>query len=1107
MRRAVFSRYFVDKYGSTKHLLHTILLVFTTVAALGQSNFRERLIIVTGDTLQIDTLSIVPGTAFVFHKGIVAEPEKYHLDPAAGQMFFHFPAGDTVRVQYRVFPRNFLRTESHKVFSSNQPDLQKEKNTFRFQPGKTGEDLFGGDGLNKSGSISRGVGFGNNQDLAVNSTLNLQMSGKISDKLNIVASVTDNNIPIQPDGNTQQLQDFDQVYIKVYDEKSSLTAGDFWMKRPTGHFLVYNKRAQGASFSTIIGEKESVFETRVSAALSKGKFARNIIQGIEGNQGPYRLRGAENETFIIILAGTEQVYIDGQLLKRGQENDYIIDYNTAEITFTPNRLITKDRRITVEFQYSDKNYARSIVETTNTWKKNKTEYFLNFYSEQDSKNQPLQQNLSDSARILLASVGDSTYQAVFLSEDSVGYDANRVLYKRIDSLGYTPVYVFSVSSDSALYSVRFSFVGQGRGDYVQGNFTALGRTFRWVAPDTVGAQIIRRGDYAPVQILIAPKKRQMITTGLTHQVGEKGKLKTEFALSRTDQNTFSSLHKSDDQGLGIRITYDNDHKIIAGKPDLRFYTRGDIEMVDANFRSIERYRAVEFERNWNILNRNLNAAQLLGDLEIGLRKKQERIGYGLQTFLSGSDYRGYLHRINGELRRDKWSGFVQGSYLDASGASISKFMRHKSQLARHIGKYSIGYRDEHEWNRFYIQADSLGRNSYQFHEWEGFLETADTSRNRLHLAYRERIDKLAASNDLSKAAHARQYTGGFTLASIPAHRVKVHAGWRELSIVDTSLTRQQPERTLVNRIEYDLRAWKNALTASTFFETGTGQELRKEFIYLEVPAGQGVYAWIDYNGNGIKELSEFEIAAFSDQARYIRSFTPSNEYIRTFTNQFSQSVNLNPAAAWRSKKGWKKALSYLSNQTMFRADRKTTNESGSARFNPFLREVADSTLVSLNSSLRNTIFLNRTGAVFGIDHTWQDLRGKSLLTNGFDSRTLRYHLVKARWNITPEYSLVLEGERGEKGNSSDFMSSRNFLIRYEKINPRINFQPNTRFRLSASYKYSNKQNKTRIRKRKGPSSRHRHRDPVQRSQQGKSAHEYESHPHSLYRSNGNTRSL
>ena len=120
----------------------------------------------------------------------------------------------------------------------------------------------------------------------------------------------------------------------------------------------FNKRLKGGSFSSKFnaltdssGKVIATNKVSVSAAIARGRFARNQIQGVEGNQGPYRLRGNNNEVFIIILSGSEKVYIDGRLLKRGQENDYVIDYNTAEIIFTSKILITKDLRLFVEFEY------------------------------------------------------------------------------------------------------------------------------------------------------------------------------------------------------------------------------------------------------------------------------------------------------------------------------------------------------------------------------------------------------------------------------------------------------------------------------------------------------------------------------------------------------------------------------------------------------------------------------------------------------------------------------------------------------------------------------------------------------------------------------------
>jgi hypothetical protein len=106
------------------------------------------------------------------------------------------------------------------------------------------------------------------------------------------------------------------------------------------------------------------------------------------------------------------------------------------------------------------------------------------------------------------------------------------------------------------------------------------------------------------------------------------------------------------------------------------------------------------------------------------------------------------------------------------------------------------------------------------------------------------------------------------------------------------------------------------------YETSSGTIAQQEFTYVEVEPGLGVYTWIDYNGNGIQELEEFEVAPFPDQARFIRVFLPNQIFVPTHQNKFSQSVTLNPLQ-WQNEKGFKKFLSFFYNQTSFLVDRKS----------------------------------------------------------------------------------------------------------------------------------------------------------------------------------------
>ncbi|MGZ4037657.1 MAG: hypothetical protein ACXVPQ_07495, partial [Bacteroidia bacterium] len=448
-----------------------IVLCFCLYAAQGFSqlisNSISKRVKLTNDTLVLDSLSIVPGSIKLAFKGM--DSAKYTIHPRLHAVIFQKGSRrpDSLQVSYRTFPYNLEKPFFHKDSKLISRDLSRPDNPFtiKFNEQTNNSNFFMNDGLNKNGSISRGITFGNNQDVVVNSNLNLQVSGKLTPEIDMVMAATDNNIPFQPDGTTAQLQQFDKVFIQLSNHNTKLVVGDFQLERPTNsYFMNYYKRAQGAYVSNIytdtMGKKLVTFRTRVGAAVSKGKFARNVIFGTENNQGPYRLVGASNEPFIIVLSGTERIYIDGKQLQRGQENDYIIDYNTAELTFTARQIITKDKRIVAEFQYAERNYGRSLVAAGEEVEIGKLKIFGNLYSEQDNKNKPLQQILSQDQKQILYNIGDTLSKAFYSGAVLAPFNNSDVFYWKKDStvssVTYKGIYVYSTNPDSAKYQVNFS---------------------------------------------------------------------------------------------------------------------------------------------------------------------------------------------------------------------------------------------------------------------------------------------------------------------------------------------------------------------------------------------------------------------------------------------------------------------------------------------------------------------------------------------------------------------------------------------------------------------------------------------------------------------------
>jgi hypothetical protein len=220
-----------------------------------------------------------------------------------------------------------------------------------------------------------------------------------------------------------------------------------------------------------------------------------------------------------------------------------------------------------------------------------------------------------------------------------------------------------------------------------------------------------------------------------------------------------------------------------------------------------------------------------------------------------------------------------------------------------------------------------------------------------------------------------------------------------------------------------------------------------------------VYTWVDYNGDNIKDLNEFEIAAYADQASYIRVFTPSNEYSKTYSNEFNQSLTIRPERLWASSNNrLKKQLARFSTQSRLRIQRKTAFFEGINAYNPFVGRIDNQDIISATTNMKHTVYFNRTSAVFSADYSYDVSQSKLLLATGYDGKYKASHSMNARYTIRKEWSVLQSFETGEKQSVVDYTTGRNFQLNYFIWKPSLVFQPSTTLRLSLDARFSKKQN-------------------------------------------------
>lgn len=1002
-------------------------LCCTKVVAQGPSSWRIRHFVADSMSLRLDTCSIIPQSFQIQD----IQRSQYRLDPLTATLYLLDSSllGNRFFVQYEVFPTDLSIPVAHKSSRIVEPrHLQHQTADYPLTPLR---NVLNDNELYTNGAISRGVTVGNNQDFVLNSALNLQISGKLSDDVEISASVSDKNIPIQPEGNTQTLQDISTVFIALKIKETALiNAGDVVWSFLDDHFLHVSRNMLGLDARVVSQPADNLkILNQAGGGMAKGRFSRQHLTVQNGVQGPYKLYGADGEVAIIMIAGSERVYVDGQLLTRGADNDYVVDYNTAEISFTPKMLVSVEKRIIVEFEYSNRHYSRYNLFTHNELEisgKCPLKLYVNFFHEQDLKNQSIQPELTNDNKRFLAALGDAGSTAYYPTVDTAVFSPDRVLYEKKDTVynnNIFTIFKYSTNQNTTLYSPSFTYMGGHKGNYRMASSTANGRVFEWVAPEDG----IPQGEYEPVLSLTAPSSQQMATVGLDFSARKNTRIQTEFALSHLDKNTFSKKDRNDDVGFSYYLNV-NDVEALRSLHDslpwlLTSYAQ--LQFVHKNFTPFESFRDVEFARQYNLSSDySSNHSDWLVDAGISLSKpNRHQLLYHVNFFDRVDDVSALRNELATDNHWKSWRLKTQTSFLTTRDSlQKSRFLTSSIGLSKKWEKLLVNIDNLLERNVFHdVVRNSLRLNSYAFNELNASIGNSENARHQFLLAYKNRVEFAPDTQHLHRHLMIHEAKAQYRFAQIRNQSFTMNATYRHQTLQDSA---HKAEHYFVGDVRYTGRFLKNVLILSLYYETGSGMELKKTFTYIKVAAGQGTHVWRDYNGNGIEELEEFEVSLFPDEAEYVKVWIAGTDYVNVYESQWTQSLQLRPAAVWGNKKGFRKFVSRFNDVLSLN----TSLKHKSMMFNPFPRAVEDTNLVSDRMHLTNTFSFNNSSSPFAFDVIVQKMTNTQFLYYGLEKNSVDGQEVVLK--STPVEMLYLQTSFNHRitHNISSCFTSRQYKV-------------------------------------------------------------------------------
>ena len=127
---------------------------------------------------------------------------------------------------------------------------------------------------------------------------------------------------------------------------------------------------------------------------------------------------------------------------------------------------------------------------------------------------------------------------------------------------------------------------------------------------------------------------------------------------------------------------------------------------------------------------------------------------------------------------------------------------------------------------------------------------------------------------------------------------------------------------------------------------------------------------------------------------------------------------------------------------------------------PFAQGLNDTSLISLNSFMSNTLYYNRTHPKWGFEATQSSASSKALLSYGFENRSLQSLMAKMRMGLNLHWVgyFTYRNSLQVLNTSGNAFVNRNYRVDQTQLEPSVTYIYQSKWRATFSYGYTHKAN-------------------------------------------------